>query len=279
MKICSLLIRKTLWMNKILFACVVWISTTSAISYSSYVPESSVINLSQYEQRIYSQNGEDGITKKIFEAMGIDSGYYVEFGVEDGKECNTRFLREAYNWNGLMMDGGYENLSINLQKEFITAENINDLFVKYEVPDDFDLLSIDLDYNDFYVWKAIEDHYQPKVVIIEYNATHLPNEDKVIYYDANNGWDRTNYYGASLLAMYNLGREKGYSLVYAERNGVNCFFIRDDILANLNFYFLNVNDVQALYKKPRYGYGPNGGHIADPLNRPYLDSMGQPICH
>lgn len=162
-----------------------------------------------------------------------------------------------------------------MHKESITAENINDLFAKYDVPNEFDLLSIDLDFNDFYVWKALDNSYQPKVIVIEYNATHQANEDKVVHYDANGQWDRTNYFGASLLAMYNLGREKGYSLVYAENSGVNCFFVRDDILANINSQFLNVNDVQALYKKPSYGVGPNGGHPADFSDRLYLDSSGQ----
>ncbi|MBA3239053.1 MAG: hypothetical protein H0T62_11995 [Parachlamydiaceae bacterium] len=265
------------WTLKFSFALCVVLSTTSAIFYSPKPIDSStsgLIDLSRFEKRVYSQNGEDGIIKKIFELVGFNTGYFVEFGVQDGKECNTRYIREAYGCAGLIMDGGYEDASINLQKEFITAENINDLFAKYDVPNEFDLLSIDLDFNDFHVWKAISNHYKPRVIVMEFNSSHQPSEDKVVPYDPNGCWDHSNYFGASLLAMYNLGRAKGFSLVYVENAGVNCFFIRDDILEGMSSKFLNVNDVEALYKKPKYGWGPNGGHPADPYDRPYLDSAG-----
>ncbi len=171
------------------------------------------------------------------------------------------------------MDGGYQNSSINLQQEFITAENINQLFSKYNVPDEFDLLSIDIDFNDFYVWKAISARYRPRVVVIEYNAKHLPSEDCVVLYDPMACWDKTNYFGASLLALYNLGKEKGYSLIYADTRGVNLFFLRDDLVEKSEVHFLNINDVTKIYNPPRYGAGPNGGHVQDPLNRGFIGSQ------
>jgi hypothetical protein len=82
-----------------------------------------MINLEIYENKIYSQNGEDGITKKIIELIygnNNENKFYVEFGVENGIECNTKILRDIYNWNGLQMDGNNEDESINLKKEFIT---------------------------------------------------------------------------------------------------------------------------------------------------------------
>lgn len=92
------------------------------------------MNLNNFEQKIWSQNGEDGITMKLIELLDInEQKFYVEFGVENGNECNTKILREL-KWDGLIMDGGYENKNINLQKEFITKENINELFKKYNVP-------------------------------------------------------------------------------------------------------------------------------------------------
>jgi hypothetical protein len=227
------------------------------------------IDLGNYEKKTYSQNGEDGIIEKIFEIIGTVSKYYVEFGAENGVECNTRNLRQKHHWQGLLMDGGYQNLSINLQKAFINAENINQLFHRYGVPFDFDLLSIDIDYNDFHVWNALSDRYRPRVVVIEYNATHLPFEDKVVEYGPNTRWDGTNYFGASIRSYYLLGRKKAYSLVYAENHGVNLFFIRDDVLKECSATFKNVNCVSQLYKYPRYGSGPNGGHPVDPLNRSY----------
>jgi hypothetical protein len=234
-----------------------------------------VINLATNECKVYSQNGEDGIIRKIFECIGCSSHYYVEFGVENGTECNTRFLREK-GWTGLLlMDGGYSNHKIHLYKEFITAENINSLFKKYHIPDEFDLLSIDVDFNDFYIWKAIASQYKPRVVVIEYNATHLPHEDKVVIYSPHNTWDGTNYFGASILALYRLGRLKGYSLVYAEAAGANLFFIRDDLLHLFEasgYRFRDTNNVDALYNYPKYGCGPNGGHKQDPYHRPFISS-------
>ncbi len=94
----------------------------------------------------------------------------------------------------------HENLNINLHKEFITAENINDLFKKYSVPTDFDLLSMDLDYNDFNIWLALE--IRPRVVVIEFKPTHLAAEEKVVLYNPVYMWDQTNYYGARILSLY-----------------------------------------------------------------------------
>lgn len=232
-----------------------------------------MVDLSQYEQNIYCQNGEDGVTIKLFELFCPTSKYYVEFGGYDGYLLsNTRYFREHEGWSGLLMDGNHEDLSINLQKEFITAENINELFEKYNVPYDLDLLSIDIDFNDFYVWKALDEKYLPKVIIVEYNATHLPHEDKVVYYDRSFMWDGTNYFGASILAFYRLGKKKGYSLVYADKIGVNLFFVRNDLIEEANVHFLNINDVEKLYQAPNYNTGPNGGHPQDPHGRPYLAS-------
>lgn len=230
------------------------------------------IDLSTYERTVFSQNGEDGITEKILEIIGTSSNYYVEFGGYDGNTgSNAKILREA-GWQGLMMDGGYEDLSINLRKEFITAENITELFDKYGVPYDLDFLSIDIDFNDFYVWKGLSEKYQPALIIIEYNASHLPGEDKVVVYDPYRMGDCTNYYGASILAMYNLGRKKGYSLVYAEKQGVNLFFIRDDLVQKAAYSFKNINNVEKLYASPKYGHGPNGGHMQDPFYRKFVKS-------
>lgn len=231
----------------------------------------SVIDLSVYEDRVYSQNGEDGVTLALFNIIGVTSKFFVEFGVQDGSRCNSRYLREHLGWGGLMMDSDYENTAINLQQERITAENINQLFEKYQVPYEFDLLSIDIDSNDFHVWHAIDKRYLPRVVIIEYNATHLPHQDKVVKYNPNLRWDGCNYFGASILSLYKLGRKKGYSLVYADNSGVNLFFVRDDLIKANNLVFKDVNSVGKLYKRFGHnGSGPNGGHRADPYNRPYV---------
>jgi hypothetical protein len=216
-----------------------------------------------------SQHGEDGITLAIFKAIGCINKYYVEFGASNGEQCNTRVLRETEGWTGLLMDQKYpDNTDINLKKEFVTKDNINDLFKKYEVPCSFDLLSIDIDYNDWYMWYYLDNKYKPRVVISEINSTHPPGEDKVVIYNEL-GWDYSNYFGGSLTAFYNLAQFKGYSLVYLEKSGVDAFFILNEALQNINFK--NINNVDLLYKPPRYG-NSGFGHGSDQLNRTYLKS-------
>ncbi|MGE5196495.1 MAG: hypothetical protein ACM3JI_04110, partial [Anaerolineae bacterium] len=148
------------------------------------------IDLSQFEKRVFSQNGEDGVLEIIFHYIQPKTKYFVEFGVEDGTICNTRFFREKYHWTGLMMDGRFSNPQINLRQHFITAENICDLLEYYGVPQEFDLLSIDVDGNDWYLWKRILEKYRPSVVVIEYNPNFFPHQDFIITYDPDFYWGK-----------------------------------------------------------------------------------------
>ena len=185
------------------------------------------INLGIYEAKKFSQFGEDGITiqlVKLIYGSDIYNKNYVEFGVESGTECNTRVLSEMLGWKGLLMDAGYENDKINLKKEFINKENIIKLFEKYNVPKHINLLSVDIDFNDFYCLNEILKKYTCDIIICEYNSTHLPHEDNIVIYDKDATWDETNYFGASLLSLYKLGKKYNYSLVYSTYTGVNCFF-------------------------------------------------------
>jgi hypothetical protein len=229
--------------------------------------------LNNYEHKLFSQHGEDGITIKIIESLYTDphNKYYVEFGVESGTECNTRVLREQYSWTGLMMDGSHEDANINLKRELVTKENAVQLFQKYNVPDHIHLLSVDIDYNDFYCVKEILKHYTCDILIFEYNGTHLPHEDKVVKYTRTGGWDgHSNYFGASLLVWKKLTAMYGYTLVCCDSSGTNCFFIRNNMLNLSEALYADANDLTLLYKSPTYGPGPNGGHSQDTLNRAYV---------
>lgn len=218
------------------------------------------INLRPYEKRLISQNGEDGILQKIFGVIGTTNKYYIEFGAGNGHfGSNTKYLREKYGWKGLLLEGScQENDAINLHRAFITAENICDLFRKYDVPEEFDLISVDIDGNDFYVWKSLAQCYRPRVVVIECNKHFNFNEDAVMKYDPNYLWNRSEASGASVLALYNLGRKLGYSLIYHESEGVNLFFVRDDVLASVPASFVHTNDVKALYKGSPMNFNRRG---------------------
>lgn len=208
------------------------------------------IDLRNHESKIFSQNGEDGILITIFKYIKPKSRYFVEFGVQDGTECNTRYFREKLAWTGLTMDGKYENSNIGLRKHFVTRENILDLFSNYEVPKEFDLLSIDIDGNDWHLWNAILKEYSPRVVVIEYNPNFIPPDDRTIIYDEDFFWGKVPhgaYHGASAQALFNLARFYNYSLVYIEKIGVNMFFVRDDILENLDITFKNTNKLDDLF--------------------------------
>lgn len=182
------------------------------------------VELHRHERKIRSQNGEDGVLEAVFATIGITNRYFVEFGCEDATECNTAHLLDQ-GWHGLLMDGAgmSRNRKAIVRKEIITAENVNGLFQKYGVPASFDLLSIDIDGNDYWVWQAIA--YRPRVVVIEYNAQVPPQESKVIAYDPWFRWNGSDYYGASLRALKKLGERKGYTLVYCEQTGTNAFFV------------------------------------------------------
>lgn len=228
------------------------------------------MSLLKYENKKYSQNGEDGIIEYLISLIydNPKDKYFLEIGVENGSECNTRNLKENYNWQGVMIDGGYEDFSRNLFKHFVTKDNIIEILNRYNIPNEINLLGIDIDYNDFYVLKEILKKYTCDIVVVEYNATHSPLEDKIVLYNENTRWDGTDYFGASLLSYTKLMNSFSYSLVYTDSKGVNAFFIRDALTLNK---LENINNVAKLYNLPKYGPGFNGGHPKDTSNREYTE--------
>jgi hypothetical protein len=215
-------------------------------------------DIKRFERRVYSQNGEDGIIQIIFDKIGVTNKYFVEFGVQDASECNCRYLRDKKGWEGLWMDAG-EYQHPYIKKEFINAENVNDLFDKYKVPKEFDVLSIDIDFNDYWVWKAIKG-YSPRVLIMEYNSSYPPSFAGTVKYDAQRYWDGTNYFGASLMALVKISAEKGYTLIGCDSMGVNAFFVRNDLLGN----HFKISTPEQLFMPPAFGVKNNGVFIGHP---------------
>ena len=120
-------------------------------------------------------------------------------------------------------------------------------------------MSIDVDGNDYWIWKALVD-YDPRVVVIEYNSSFPPNKYKVIKYNPKSRWDGTKYFGASLLALTKLAESRGYVLLGCEAWGINAFFVKKELIKE-NFELKNIKE---LYKPPRYGKKVKGKYIGHP---------------
>jgi len=219
--------------------------------------------LRKYERKVYSQNGQDGVIEELYKILGLqlNNSTFFEIGTEDGSECNTRYFRENYNWYGVMIDGGYQNPNINLFQHTVTAENICYILNRYNCPKYVNFLSLDIDYNTFYVLGALLNEFSFDIIDVEYNSSYT--EDWVVQYDPNGRWDGSNYFGASLQSFTKLCNDKGYSLVYSDANGADAFFVKDALLKNV--HLPDINDTVKLYTPPRYGDGK--GHPDDIFKR------------
>ena len=194
-------------------------------------------DISRFGSKKYSQNDEDGILDYLINALNLQMKYFVEFGVGppymgslkvDGLEANCRRLRDDLGWRGLFMDGGVYPEELDVRTEYVTMLNINTLIRKHNVPNNYSVISIDVDGQDFWIWAGLET--SPPIVIIEYNA-NLPLEKSVVVpFNVNYRWDSTKYFGASFMALTKLGIGKGYIPIYS--NGVNIFFVKKDYIEN-----------------------------------------------
>ena len=217
--------------------------------------------LTRYEFKVFSQAGEDGIISEIFNRIGTTNKFFVEFGVGNGLENNSAYLL-VKGWQSYWIEGSerfcksirqsFEDLiadqQLTLKNTFITGENIEDLFRKGNVPTELDLLSIDIDGNDYWVWQAIT-NYRPRVVILEYNAIYPPESSWVMQYNPSHQWKYNSHMGSSLKALEKLGHQKGYKLVACSFSGVNAFFVREDLLAD---HFCSPFSAENHYEPARY---------------------------
>jgi len=180
-------------------------------------------------QGIYSQFGEEHIYDFIFDNIGVTNMFLVDFGAGGlGSEMsNSRSLMER-GWKGLRMDGEPDP-DADIKQEFITQENILDLFKKYEVPEEFDFLSIDIDGNDYWVLRKILSVYSPRMICAEFNGTIQSGISKAMKYNPKHTWENNDYYGFSFEAGKKLGHEFYYAVVH-QVNSTNMYFVRKDLL-------------------------------------------------
>ena len=199
------------------------------------------------EFQVYSQWGEDGIIQYLLRHLSVSSNVFVEFGVENYLEANTRWLVEGHNWSGLVIDGSQQHVDtiksdaiywkhrLKAVSAFVDAENINRLISGNGISGDVGLLSVDIDGMDYWVWKAI-DVITPDIVVVEYNALFGPTRSVTVPYDPNFARQKAHYswsyYGASLAALVGLGKTKGYAFVGSNSAGNNAFFVKSDLLGS-----------------------------------------------
>lgn len=240
-----------------------------------------IVSLNKHEHKIYSQHGEDGIINEIFERIGTTTKTFFEFGAGSGSENNTIALL-LQGWSGWWVDGGsyvdvyrklfaqsIEEKKLVVAKSMISSENINSLVEDLGIPKEIDLISIDIDGNDFYVWKSLT-VTKPRVVIIEYNSGYLPSMH-FLQSESISVWNGSNFFGASLYTLNELGKQKGYTLVCCDLTGGNAFFVRDDLVKDK---FDHAGDIRKIWQKPRYYLYYHAGHMPT-LNYGQTPVMGK----
>jgi tetratricopeptide (TPR) repeat protein len=232
--------------------------------------------LLRFGAKAYSQSEEDGIIAEIFRRIGSTNRTYIEFGVGAGLENNTLALLMS-GWRGLWIEANasdveaaraklgsqLESRQLRIENQFVTRETIDALLKNACPSPEPDLLCIDVDGNDYWIWEAIHS-LRPRVVAIEYNASWFPPLSLTIHYQEKFQWDGSNYFGASLKALELLGARKGYKLVGCNFSGVNAFFVREDLCEDK---FCTPYTAENHFEPPRYwmvraaGHPPGAGPI------------------
>jgi hypothetical protein len=211
--------------------------------------------LIQHRRNVHSQCGEDGVLEKIFEVLGEGDKWCVEFGAWDGKHfSNTRQLIAERGWSGVLIEGDearYQDLAreakitpgivpLHAFVGYDGPDTLDKLLARTAIPQDFSLLSIDIDGNDYHVWDAFK-NYQPRAVVIEFNVTIPPDIDFV------QARDMAVSQGSSLKALTRLAQSKGYELVAA--TDWNGFFVRKDLFG---LFGIQDNRPETLWKDRQF---------------------------
>lgn len=209
----------------------------------------SIDSLADVEFQVFSQFGEDGIIEWLVAKLDLHNKTFVEFGVENYLEANTRFLLLNRNWTGLVLDGNAPNMDhlrstptywrndIQAETAFITAENIKELLTKNGFYGPLGILSIDLDGNDYWILRELED-LRPDLLILECNPVFGDRHAVTVAYDPEFDRFRAHHsgqlFGASIAALRQLAEGRGYEFLGTCRNGLNAFFVRSDLAPRLN---------------------------------------------
>lgn len=233
---------------------------------SNSIATGSHAKLSDTEFKIFSQWGDDGIIQYLIAALDPLPNIFIEFGVADYWEANTRFLLLNNNWSGLVMDGSAENIKrikndaihwmydLTARRCFVTRENINSIITEAGFSGDIGLLHIDIDGMDYWVWSEL-DCVSPVIAIVEYNSLFGPDRSITVPYESH--FERFEahrsglYAGASLAALVDLADEKGYSFIGSNSSGNNAYFVRRDRVDRLRPVTAAEGYVQSKFREHR----------------------------
>jgi len=216
---------------------------------------------SEIEFNVFTYHGEDGLLFNIFSRLNETPKIFVDIGAGDCVKSNCANLAVNLGWTGLFIDAEYRNIAIGksfyaklnatkfspphfLQKK-VSPENINELLKETAIFGEIGLLSIDIDGDDYWIWKAI-DTINPIVVIIECKVEFGDKELITPYSKTTNNYKNATYLGASIPSFCRLAKQKGYSLVSANRSGYNLIFLKNTFLESSNISELNPQDLLAL---------------------------------
>lgn len=222
------------------------------------------------EFKVFSQFGDDGIIQYLIHSVDIRYRSFVEFGIEDYTESNTRFLLVNNNWKGLVIDGDKSNID-NVRHQdtywkhdlvalqgFVTRENINEYLLNANFAGQLGILSIDVDGNDYWIWESIR-VADPVIAIVEYNSVFGPDHAVTIPYDPNFVRTRAHwsnlYWGASLRALCLLAERKGYAFVGSNSAGNNAYFVKKEKVGNLKILDVKEGYVESKFRESRDSRG------------------------
>ena len=211
-------------------------------------------HLVQFADNVTSQGGEDGVIAKIFDTMKPVHSYCVEFGAWNGVHLsNTWTLINVMGWSGLLIEGNETkflelagtyagNDQVRTLNRYVGSgeDSLDTILADAGTPRDLDLLSIDVDGNDWHIWESLAE-FQPRLVVIEFNPS-IPND---VYFVQD--FDPDVNHGASLAALINLGKQKGYELIAALN--YNAFFVSKQ---DYSLFDIPDNDIDAMHDCTNY---------------------------
>ena len=275
-----------------------------------------ISDLSEVEFKVFSQWGEDGIIEWLISHLPGIEKRFVEFGVETFRESSCRFLLHNRNWKGLVLDGSEANIrtlksadyfwkhDLTAKAAFVTAENINNLLQEASFVGNLGILAIDVDGNDYWIWKAIT-AVSPAIVVCEVNPIFGDTTSITVPYKADFSRFEAHYsglyFGASIKSLQHLADQKGYAFVGTGLSGVNAFFVRSDLASPIldlvstcraypskhqdsrdlegNFTYINGRARAAIIADclvidPTTGKLMRFGDVTQPFSNEWLDQIG-----